>query len=472
MQRFGYNIDAGAVRDKAALMAHLAATRPSVVLVMDGLGLADEIYRLLGGETIVIHRTWSSLEGNEWRSRTPEQFIAQWKTEGFKHIVRYASANEPQFGGVGSPERLKSIQDFVAHGVSLMQQARQNGFTLCFGNFSVGSYEKSEVQSGLFDLMLRAINSYQHLAGSHEYTTGLLPFGVGKWGADALMNPLAVQFDRWPKASALPTAKKADGSYPDYWHLRRFDWFLLRCDELRISRPAVVLTEGLWDYMGDVEGTLAKLRQSKGMGEFGNVLRGVLTYKNLWDWYFPGISFGEIILDQLDWAQSIYPPEYIGITLFGWNSRWYKQRDKEGHDWSAPELATFRQLFEIWAQTGHEEPNPTPVPPPAPNPNPSFPIPPFSNRDWLWTKVRANHAGKTRVRATPVLAADNTIGWIEPVWKNAKLNPKAAIVNGKDTATGKLITWMPLKVDGVLGWAAVDYFEIHSERVPLHEICD
>src|SRR5690606_4782875 len=71
------------------------------------------------------------------------------------------------------------------------------GIRLSVGNFAVGTLPDWAVNAGLFDEWLRAVIRGNHVIGAHEYTTGILPFGVGVYSREQLVSPEAMHPDNW-----------------------------------------------------------------------------------------------------------------------------------------------------------------------------------------------------------------------------------------------------------------------------------
>ncbi|MCA9916181.1 MAG: hypothetical protein KC496_22650, partial [Anaerolineae bacterium] len=69
--RIGYNINAMNIPDMSRLLDHLRRVKPSVVVVMSSLELADTIYQMFDGECIVVSRDYSPQEGYEWWYTSP-----------------------------------------------------------------------------------------------------------------------------------------------------------------------------------------------------------------------------------------------------------------------------------------------------------------------------------------------------------------------------------------------------------------
>jgi hypothetical protein len=312
--RISYNINGEAIPDRVYLLDVMTSPCKTMALVMNNLSLAVRIKELCPA-SLVVSRNYSALEGDEWFYRSPQNFVENWQREGHPEIIRH-STNEPSFGGARTAQ-------FVAAEIELMRLARQAGFTLAMGNFSVGVIQPHDINNGVFDSYIRALNQYGHYLGLHEYAVVALPFGVGQWQTSLLQDRVNVQPASWPSALALPT-RLWNGAMPPYWYLRRGDWWLLRADAIGVPRPRILVTEFGWDNLPNIKPEIEILRQRFGIDKYFDDMRGVNTYQNLWPYYWPNWSFARAACEQLKWADGIYPPEYLGFALFTWsnNAHW------------------------------------------------------------------------------------------------------------------------------------------------------
>lgn len=321
--RISYNINGEGVPNEAYLLEVLSSPCKTMALVMNNLALAVRIKQLCP-DMLVVSRNYSSLEGDEWFYRSPQNIIAQWQREGHPEIIRH-STNEPSFGGA-------RIAQFVAADIEVMRLARSAGFTLAMGNFSVGIIQPYDINNGVFDLYIRALVTYGHYLGLHEYAVVALPYGVGQWQTSLLQDRANVQPASWPTLLALPM-RLWNGALPPYWYLRRGDWWLLRADFLGVARPRILLTEFGWDNLPNIKPEIEVLRNRFGMDRYFDDMRGINTYQNLWPYYWPQWTFAQAACEQLKWADSIYPPEYLGFALFTWSaSRDWAQTDFSGRE--------------------------------------------------------------------------------------------------------------------------------------------
>ncbi len=341
-----WNIDAEDLRpwlkdnDYAGLKAHLQAVNPTVVLVMNGLWLAVRIKNEWLPDCIVIHRDYSIHEGGEWLVRYPRAMVEQWKREGHKEIVRYLT-NEP---GVDIAHALA----FAAREAETMKLAREAGFTVVALNTSVGTPEPELIEIGRFDVLLIAAVEYEHYLGCHEYYTLCLPASL--MGDEALLDKNALQPANWPR-------EKITVDTPGIHYLFRSVRFVTRCKQLGIGIPKFIHTEFGYDDIrnagnGDV---ITDLRERYGMPRYNNDMRGVNTHEKIWNDYYPGVEYNQVIRQQLQWWLGVKPDWIIGACLFGINSDWDVPH---GHDWSADVRRGFFPVLEEMSKAMTELPTP------------------------------------------------------------------------------------------------------------------
>lgn len=318
MGRIGYNINAMGIRDIGALEQHLIKLQPTMIVVMDGIQLADRLYHLLGRKCLVIHRDYSSLEGSEWRERSPEDFVNTWVRQGYPHIMRYTT-NEPD---------LSDLPAFIAHQVKTLELASAAGLRVSAGQFAVGTWHEDDVVAGRYDDLLYTLALHpEHNLGVHEYGAGVLPMCFPKTAdevptplPDSLFNKQVAQPHRWITRQQLDLIQANDGITPFYF-LRRSDWFIHRAKILKIHTPNIAITEGLWDDIVQ-NWSHAKERFQEWAEAPYSIPRGVFGYRRYFNHMLPQWSFARAVVEQLKWALSIYPDKYIGIALFAWNTGW------------------------------------------------------------------------------------------------------------------------------------------------------
>ena len=352
--RLGYNVLG--VTDQTYHFAHLQAICPRYMLYMDNLALAIEAYDRLHEScgTNIIHRNYSSFEGEEFLNRTPSQIVSQWIAEGHPEIIRY-STNEPSCGG-NTP-----CSVLVAHEVELARLARQAGFTVSLGNLGVGKFSPIEVTNGVYNPLIRAIVDYGHIFGAHEYTWGCLCFGFGTLAKSALNQPNLMQAAFWTPSIpyaftpfnsqryevqldygteamqaayanayvAQAMAQLTCGNLPSFWHLGRSFWILLWAEctlGIDSSQIKVVHTEWGWDYLSDINDVIEPLRNQFAHPQYKYNLRGWRSLEYLWAFYWGDWSMEEAAYNQIEWAVDKYPENH-SFLLFAWS-------DDRNRDWT------------------------------------------------------------------------------------------------------------------------------------------
>lgn len=377
--RIGYNINGREVPDWPYLWSHLEAIQPATLLFMDNLSAACEAAQRFP-DALIIHRDYSTLEGDEWHQRPDEQqWIARWQAEGCLEVIRYTT-NEPSLYDVGA---------FIQSEIELMDAAAAAGIRLSVGNFGVGTLPDWAVSQGLFDEWLRAVLRGGHVIGAHEYTTGILPFGSGQYSRAQLLDANAMSPASWitdlPIAYA-PFLAQSDldpitspyGDYeqaiaprpvgaqaaacgsrlPSYWHLLRTTWLLLRaeCIGLDADELVIVNTEGLWDNLSDIDipGQISPIQEWRarfGLERYMWDMRGIPSYENLWKAYFPQWTPAEAAVCQMVWWDFVAPHQYRGATIFTWSTnRFWISFDVSGvqSGW----LFDMHDLLEYWSGGG------------------------------------------------------------------------------------------------------------------------
>lgn len=317
--RISFNANGQRIGDTGHFKQTVLEMRPSTLLIMDSLKFADEMYGMLGGECKVIYRQYEDGESSFWRKDnqwylSPKDLVARWKAEGYKHIVRHA-LNEP---GI-FPDKKTELLSWL---IEVMQRSADENISVVVGNFAVGNWEMSDINTGVLDNYLKALGTYNniHYSGVHEYSTFMLPYGVGQWQVSRMYDINQVQKDSWLPASSLPYTRW-NGNLPPYWLLLRSAWMDIRAKEIGAQPHKRILTEYGWDRMLDGQGMeqfLNHLRNRYGSNGHDDML-GIDSYGVVYQDYFKGVPFQQAIYDQLAWANTLYPDNVVGMCLFTWS---------------------------------------------------------------------------------------------------------------------------------------------------------
>lgn len=282
-----YNINAQGVRDKARLLAHLKRLNPAWVLVMDGVGLAAEIKRLLPG-TNVIHRAWPD-------DGVPTADAAAWVAQ-----------RKAEFGGAdlwayttNEPPATPALFDWH---VQAMTEARKVGLKLLVCNFAAG--QPNAVEWGRGHDMLRLLAAYPELfaLGLHEYACAFALSGAP--GFEAL-----IPTDKWP------VNPRALGNL---YHCGRFQFLMDFCRDQEMRPPRIVVTEAGFDDLNDVAAWRNTLRVTPPY----TGIRGWKTLPDQWRAWWPGWDAQRAYGQQLDYLwRALYEYSPVeALLLFTWSS--------------------------------------------------------------------------------------------------------------------------------------------------------
>ena len=300
MGRHGLNINANGLSADQVL----ALTNPNVSthLIFNNPGLAQQVHDKVGGMVI------SRADYPDDNLAFPSQLIGKWQDEGAPDVHHYWP-NEPHPGNLS--QYLADTDNF------LRQVCDVTGLKVCIGNFGWPSILKpADVANGVWDPFLRATSAMSEdgtcVIGGHEYTEGMLPWGCA--GRDP--NDMAHDVDlsdtrKWPTWPDILAASAGD------WHLFRWVPLYVRCNELGIPMPKMVVTECFWDA-DDGESGLGDL-YAKLEGWLGGAkLRGIINQRDLFKHWFPDTPNLELdaAIAQLTWCSKVYPDFVLGFCHF------------------------------------------------------------------------------------------------------------------------------------------------------------
>ena len=360
--RFGFNINGGHVGDENYFLDFTKALNPAWVLVMSNDILADKITNITNGNTEVIARYWSGDDGSQWQHMSPRDY-ANSLMVGNKHHWKYI-LNEPW---AKAPE-IPRMANWIAEVVSIMVD---NGYKVIAPNFPPGNGETWQIDNGYFDNLLKTMATYKGRAmfATHEYSGVTLPSGVGTFGIWDLLDKDKLHPDNWPDVDDL--GNFTEERRGNLWHLLRSTWFTNRAKSLGLGELDVVITEFGWDRMVDMtqgqNHIFDALEKRYGVAGNYSTLQGPYSLANIWDYYWSelGWSTSRAIVEQLKWADSIYPDNYQSMLPFMWtigengDVNWSGDR---GYDYANDK--ELHQLLLDWSAGIQEEPE-EPVEPPV-----------------------------------------------------------------------------------------------------------
>jgi hypothetical protein len=397
---YGYNINSGAIRDYPLMLAHLRQLRSAAHVVMSEGGYtggghiraARQLCEELNGESIIIWRHFSSYEGEEYLRISPEDLHRFWLNQYVNYVPRSLwgkiwayDTNEPS---MADPAR------WVAWTLKAMRLNHEAGLTAVFGNFGTGRPPENWVREGRFDEVIAAAKQYKQKLAFHEYGLGHPEAGMGHFPYNTVLSrPL---IDIRQATHPLPLRQ----GYP---LIRRTDEWLIRGQQIGVPLDEVYITEALIDLIDDANtqasGKVLDALRAKGYGiaAYNNDMRGVLTWQKWFEATYPNQPWQDSAVLMLKHAmEKLYHlPQYKAVTLFAWNSLWYKP---QGTDFSAPEMAKFRNSLEElaieWRRNQEDETKPVP-----PVILPTMPQIPATDSGWRWATLKSLPDGKGRIRS-------------------------------------------------------------------------
>ncbi len=329
--RISYNIHAQMVTDTPRLKNHLQKIQPAAVLVLDGLGLAQELKAMLPN-AIIVHRNYGVTKGDDdvHHRVSPQQWMDLRAKESDGGIFLYTT-NEPGFD-----------QQCVDWHIQLMQLAIQRGVKLVIGNWAVGTPGAEDWSKA--QQMLQLLDQHRDLfiMGLHEYACGVITSGFyGGYPDNAGVQPGTpggqnlIPKDKWP----------TDVSKITMFHCGRFHFLINYCQKNNIKPPRIVLTEHGMDDVSDIKPWADKLTRPS---QYLNI-RGWKTLQSQWNlWYNPvGWSAQRAYFEQLAWAdRTIYQNSPVEAQMiFSWA---HSSPDWDQFDVS--EASEFQSLLEAYAQ--------------------------------------------------------------------------------------------------------------------------
>ena len=287
----------------------------------------------------------STFDNYFWTKHTPESIInhvKQHHSDVLHHDKLYFSIgnNEPATKG--------KTKDFVQWCVKLADLGYLEGIRFAIAEIaSAKTIDHGEVESGLWDDLLRVMNDYRnfHIFTVHEYTTGILPASLLPDYPLNLNKPDVLRHDGW--VSAKLNLKTIAGNY----HLGRGALVThVRAKQIGLDPIPFVVTECAFDWMEDInnsperQAVIDPLRLAfKPVNH--DALRGSTGHELYHHWLMVKTSYignwNDYLFAQYKWMVNAYPDECGGFCIFALNRDW---NVPEGHDMSLPRNAGFRQL--------------------------------------------------------------------------------------------------------------------------------
>lgn len=346
--RVGVNIHAQRVPDSGKLMDFLADTNPTTVVVLDGVGLAKDIKKLLPECMVIIREFGHEGDDSLHLQMSPEEFLKQRAhlTDGGK--MPLYTTNEP-----GWDEKI------INWHVRLMELAAKERVPLVVGNFAVGLPRGDDPVGawGLARRMLELLDEHRDLfvLGLHEYGCGVMTSGLVGGAPDDPAHPNYIWPENWPESVQGITQ----------FHCGRFNFLIQYCERAGIRPPRAVLTEHGMDDLSDIKHWSSGLKVTPGYLNVRGWKSLTEQWKEWWE-YRHGWSAQRAYFEQLTWAdKSVYQKSIVeGQCIFSW-----------GHSsamWEQFDIAEAWELHDLLRGYAKE----TALPPPVVEPPPVIVTPP------------------------------------------------------------------------------------------------
>lgn len=411
------------VDDEAAAIKWLNDAKIEVVGVINNPAFAKKLHDTVPSLRIIWHRYTEGGEAELWtNNKNYAELIQAFKNDGlhvYPKMYLYVM-NEP----VAHGKSLKIMCDSCVVGLNMCINA---GVKTVFGNWGAAVYNKSEIDSGAFDGILRLAAERPDIVvlGFHEYGPPNLPMGAAGRTTDSKyhLDPAFCQPNYWPSPWDVQVSGRQNGSLESNYFIGRIYWWDERSNHIGVRPARKVITEAgqdrldvslIYDEIGkrypptaQVAGNLftrivawvhSKLRPRKTQADLMLevyselarrhdaispqfiTIRGFQTLKNYYNAVFPQWGFARTVVEMLRWLSWVYDdtiyrkyradqtePTIEGVNLFVWT---YK--DKQ--DWSLwygfnyalePEVL---EWFVKWAEGFFDTAPPSGDPPTLPTP--------------------------------------------------------------------------------------------------------
>lgn len=415
--QIGLNINAQKVGNKAALLTYLSMSQPAAVLVMDGVQLARDIQNLLP-DTIVIHRWWPDGALHVWEDPkyNPRQWVRDRVAELNDNRIYIHTTNEP-----GASIALNDWHE------EAMDEAAKLNARMVVLNFSVGTPGPDEWHEvrGVIDRANARRDLF--IIGLHEYFCGVPTSGfIGGM-------PRFIQPESWPnKEQALNMTM---------WHCGRFKFLVDYCRKEEIPVPRLGLTEHGADDLADMHEWTKTLPLT---APWQNI-RGFRSLENYWRLEYPQWSRDRAFFEMLRYLDMVvYQDSPIEFQLiFTWS---------HAPDWAQFNVSTATNLLKLLVDYSKAS---SPVSPPD---KPSPPLPGSDDKGVPVLVASAKPNVPIRFRQLPAPEAPRVGLILDEVEATMySKTPRVPMDLG-----GVTYMMQKFKINGVIGWAAIDLLVVRE----------
>lgn len=347
MSFYSFNTHAQGVKDPTKLLAHIRKTTPAWHLVMDGLGLAEQI-KAVSPSTNVIHRNHGVTGGDDdvFAKVSPERWLELRSKEADSGVWLMTTC-EPGWGA-----------DVIAWHVRLMELCIPRKIRLVVGNWSVGTPDPALIPMArkLFEML----DAHRDLfvLGLHEYANAVITSGFVGGAPDGYTESHDKQHHPdYQKPSTWPL--NGEARILTKWHMGRYQFINDYCKAIGINPPRIVLTETGFDDVSDVKFWSNKLPRTSPYTD----IRGYKTLAAYWKQIAPEWSHDRAYFEQLRYAENNI---YAGSNVEGGLIYCYGHIDPKWQPFDLEGRTEFLELMEAYAVAKPTtKPFITPVPMPT-----------------------------------------------------------------------------------------------------------
>lgn len=451
--RVSYNIHAQAVKDTPRLKKHLGKINPTAVLLMDGLGLAQDIHATLP-DTVVIHRNYGITKGDDdvHKKVSPERWLDLRAVESSTGIWLYTT-NEPAFD-----------TETIDWHVRLMERCVVRGVRLVVGNWGVGNPGADDWNKAKRMLELLAEHPELFILGLHEYGCGVMTSGLyGGYPDHAGVQPgelggkNLIPSGNWPASLETP-------EHITTFHCGRFRFLLNYCSQAKIKPPRIILTEHGMDDVSDIKPWAERLIKT-------SPYKSIRSWKSLlaqWRAWFPLWSIDRAYFEQLQWADRVIyqnsPVEAQLVYCWGHSSDDWEQFDVA----EADEFQALMEAADVPPVSNLPPVVTQPAPAPAPKPKPiGLPVFPANFSLRARDGFLSGPAPSVNIRELPT-AQSRSVGQLTNQALPGKYIPEDELAPDEaviDTVGTTEAVWIPIDIGTVQGWVFGAYLQITPTQI-------
>lgn len=392
MSLISYNVHGEVLNDndnnrrspKEILINHLDQSKPKHILILRHFDLAMEIAKRYPATTVHI-RYWSNegvINKDGSYAISPKAWLDNIKKDWIK--ANNQGVRNVSFYTTNEPRQLKEIGNWHK---DLMELNLNPEYQLPLTVLNLGHYEPNEIPLFKEVLRLCALRPDLFILGIHEYFTALPSSGMPE--LDVNKNPFfPINYDKWDRRENATR-----------YHVGRHQFILKFCDDNKINRPRIVVTEFGADRLDEGGNWVGKWLNSLLLTQPYLNIRGWLSCYNQWKNWFSSIfkTSEETYFYMLQYlAVRVYQSNYLdkprnieGALIFSW---WNSGTLGSAEDWTqfrvdlALQLQSFIADFNNGVRLGLEDEIINPI---------NFP----DNNDFRWYSTKAKTLDPTLIYA-------------------------------------------------------------------------